>query len=155
MSDQDLISALGHKTDNSDAEAFLGILKQAGAADLARETAKFVRAHTTEIAAALVGAAALAGGQYLATKPGKNGRSADQAVSDWAVKSTKKTLDEDKAAGRDSGFSKEMAHATAVGGAGVSKVMTKHPGKAALLMAPVGASLGLTAAQLLKSQIFK
>jgi hypothetical protein len=155
MTDQEALRALGHTTDKSDAEAFLAVIKQAGVADIAVATSKFVREHAVDIGAALVGAAAIAGGQYMATRPGKNGRSSDQGVSDWAVKTTKNSIDEDRKAGREPGFGKELAHATAKGGSEVSKVMTKHPGKAALMMAPVGASLGLTAAQLLKTQVFK
>lgn len=154
MSEQDFFKAVMKERDQSDSEAFLCLLKQAGVIN-AQNTANFIREHGVDIAAGLVGAAALAGGQYLATKPGKNGKSEDEAQANWAMRTAKNSIDEDLKAGREPGFTKEMAHAIAKGGHEVSKVMTKHPGKAALVAAPTGASLGLAAASLLKSQIFK
>lgn len=154
MSDRDFIRAVRIAPDVSDAEAFLLLVKQAGVADLAKNTVQFVKDHPQMVAGALVGAAVLAGGQYAATKPGKNGRSADQAVSDWAVKTTKNAVEEHKKSGKDPSFTKDMAYATAKGGAEVSKALSKHPGKGALLTAaPIGASMGMAVASLLKSQL--
>lgn len=126
-----------------EAEAFLLQMKTAGAADVAKKTTEFVRAHAPEIAASLVGGAVAVGAQYLQNKPGKDGSpSATQAQANLAHKAVKGSLAKDKARGKEPGVGKQVAGATTKAVQEIADIFAKNPGKGALMALPVGMAAG-------------
>ena len=107
-----------------------------------RATIEYVKAHPQEVAGALVGAGALTLAQYTQNRPGKDGTSIQQRLSQRVVDSTEDMKDEAERSGKPLGFFKDLTQATAPAVKGVSDVLARHPVKGALLVAPAGASLG-------------
>jgi hypothetical protein len=114
--------------------------KKAASGELIQHTAQFLKSHSKEIAGALVGAALAGGAQYMANKPGKDGKkSLQQKLGDESVKATKDSKS----------FSGQVAHASAKAVKEVSDLFAKHPVKGALTMIPTGAAGGVAVAKLL------
>lgn len=103
-------------------------------------------------AGAIIGAAALTGAQYLANKRfHKNAPSAQEKIVDRANYNIKQTAREAKAEGRKLTFTEEVAQITAKPAKELAELAAKHPVKAALPMAAIGASLGSNIVRIIQS----
>jgi hypothetical protein len=119
---------------------FLEKLKTAGPLQTA---SKFVRSHAPEIAGAILGGALLGGASYLNNKPKKDGGPSNEQ------RLAKKLNDKSESTNQE-GFTSGAAGASAKFYKNLTDVFAKHPGKAALVAVPVGASLGVSIAKKLK-----
>jgi K+-transporting ATPase c subunit len=130
--------------------------KTAGVKDFAQAaagtTAKYVRDHAQEIGAALVGAAAAGGGQYMLSRPRDGGKrlSLDQSSTRAALRSTQALESQAKKEKRPLTYREELQSAVTPAMARVADADAKHPGKSALLAVPAGALAGLAILKALK-----
>jgi hypothetical protein len=126
-----------------------GFRKEAGVGNFARaalgEVAKAVRDHAPEIGAALVGAVALGGGQYLMSRPRDGGKapSLDQLANRAIDRSSKDLEAKAKLEHRPLSFREGTQAAIASAASRVADVGARHPGTTALMAAPVGATAAL------------
>lgn len=114
----------------------------AGAAKNAGNAIKeFVKSHPQEIAAGLVGALAVGGGQYmLSKKPKDGGLSSEQKMTGEAAEKTKGSK----------GFVGRNAHVTAKAAKDFADVHADHPVAAGLKAAPIGAISGVKLLKMFK-----
>jgi hypothetical protein len=132
-----------------------GLQKEAGVGEYAKATAnvlaKAIRDRAPQIGAAMIGAAAAGGGQYLMSRPRSGGRpSVDQSASRAAARATAGMAAEAKKDKRPLSFREDIQAATAPAVSAVADVGARHPGKAALLAAPAGALAGLAILKMIK-----
>lgn len=128
-------------------------MKTAGVGDVGKELAKttlqFIKNHPAEIAGALLGSAMAGAYAHAAAKPGPSGKSLDQKVLEEAAKAHEKSTREMREQGREPGFAHQLAGATVQGSKPIAEVLSRHPRKAALLLAPTGAGIGVMLAKTL------
>lgn len=105
-----------------------------------------IKKHKAPLIAAGTGAGLLTLAQYLQNRPDKSGTSGQQRLSQRIADSAHTAKAEADASGKPS-FTKDMTDAMAPSVKNVSDVLAKHPGKGALLAAPLGASAGWALAQ--------
>ena len=139
--ERSFLKAASNKFSRSEAEAFLGKLKTSGVTDSA---VQFVQANKGPIAASTIGAAVGVLSQYLASKPSKKtGLSKEQEIARAAKAAAEASLDKERKQTGTTSYAKEMARNYAAAGSAFADSMSKHPVKAALLAAPIGATAGM------------
>lgn len=117
--------------------------------DIAKRTVQFIKSHPHEIAGALVGSAAAGALQYAASKPGPSGKSKEQLALAAAERAQAQAARRMRAEGKTPSFGHELAGATTKGLKPIADLIAKHPGKAALALAPTGAGVGVMLAKTL------
>jgi hypothetical protein len=102
---------------------------------------------------AVIGAATATALQYMANKPGKDGKSKQRDMAEKSLAGHEKYIGDMKAKGKEPSYPDEMSHARAKSSVETSKVMEKHPLRSSLLATPggalAGAGLGLATRKLL------
>lgn len=125
-----------------------GLQKEAGAKDTVKDLAykakDFVSAHKHELMGGAAGALAAGGMQYAASRPNKDGLSAEQKAARELIESLNSKKKQNPS------FSEEMSGVAAKSYKDTSDVFAKHPGKAAILVAPAGAAMGSALVRLFK-----
>jgi len=102
-----------------------------------------IKAKTPEILAALGGAGLVGGGQYLMNR-GKDGKpSVQQRAGQASVEGAEALKSRAKKEKRPLTFSEDLSTTSASAAKGYADTLARHPGKGALLVAPVGALAGL------------
>lgn len=148
-SDNDFIEALSDAGRKEAGADYLKKLKTSGAKEMVQHGIAKALMHKPEIISALAGAALAGAGTYAMSKGGKGGKpSAEQRMARSLVSSSQTADHEDAAAGKTPKFRQAITRAAAPGISNIADVLAKHPGKAALMAAPFGATAGL---RLLKS----
>lgn len=127
--------------------AFLKKLKTSGVKDLAKAVGKKILENKKPIGVALSGAG-LAGlaGYHMAKGKGPGSEK-------WVAKKFTDSAEKTKALkeqGVEPSFRQEMAEAVEPAISNVSSLLSRHPGKAALMVAPAGALAGLRIMKALK-----
>lgn len=137
MDEHDFIEALS--TRPIEGAQLLRKLKQASVGGTVVDA---VRKNAVPLAAAIAGGGMLAGMQYGATRPGKDGLSADQRLSRAVLKFTEERMAKAKAENREPGLGEDLAHATAKAHGGYADAFSRHPKAGAALSVPTGLMLG-------------
>lgn len=156
MNELDFIEALSDRDSKraTAAREFLGKMKTAGLVDHLRNAATaaqgFVKEHPQEIGAALLGAGALTGAQYLRNRSSNGKPSADQKMMGALLASTEAMKDQAERDNRPLSFREDITAAVTPAAKNVADVMARHPVKGAVLIAPVGALAGLRILKALK-----
>lgn len=143
MDEMDLFKTLSQDRNSLDVKEYLEKMKTAGVADgvkgYVRTVATFAKNNPKELAAAGLGAVGSAALQYMASKPKKDGLSIEQRSTRAAADSFNKDKKEN--------FPSQMTGATLNYSKELADVFAKHPGKAALTMAPIGAGAAYSVAK--------
>lgn len=145
MDDRDFLNALktGQTFSKEASEYFSELRKSAGAKELVGKglgkAVKFVSEKKAPLLGAAIGAATATALQYLANKPGKDGKpSTQRRLAESSLKSK-----EEAHAKNPSGFSEQMGLNRAKAGVDVARTSEQHPKRGALLAAPMGALGGM------------
>jgi len=156
MTDLELLRRLQDRGElRKEATAFFSrhLVKTAGPSDavknVAGRTLQFIKNHPHEIAGALVGSAAAAALQYAASKPGPSGKSREQRTIAALEQAHDQASAELAAEGKKPSFGHELRGATTQGLKPIVNLLAKHPGKAAIALAPTGAGVGMMLAKTL------
>ncbi len=153
MNDADFYDSLSNEAvAKREAQAFF--LKQSSQAQVAGAAAKgFLANNSHAIVAGLAGAGLAAGYQYMQSRKGPTGTSFEQGTARRAVEALEEGAARKHAIGKDTGFTHDLAMATAKGAQHFADVLAKHPKRGALLAAPFGASAGVLALKAFKSAV--
>ena len=122
------------------AEYFRGLRKTAN--PVAQAISDQVKMHAPQIAAAVAGATIAGIGQYMASKPGKDGSASIQQ------RAAERMVEETKNAPND--YSGRMAKARAKAMKEMSDIMADHPGRSMVHALPAGATAGVALAAMAK-----
>lgn len=138
MNDEDFLENLSadQRATFKEAQTFF---KQSAPA-IANMAIDFARTHATQIGAALAGAATITGVQYAANRAGKSGQSVQQKSFQLLADAAERSIADRADMGKPMTFKQDLAKSTADGLKGISDTLARHPGKGALLAAPIGAS---------------
>lgn len=138
-SDRDFLKTAS-KLSKAEADEFLGKLKSSSALEAGKS---LLKTYGPEIGSAGAGATLAAISQYLASRPGKSGLSKEQELTRAAAKAHGPEK-------KDESFARGMSRTNANLSREFADVLAKHPGRAAMLAAPIGAGGGLALLRLVR-----
>lgn len=133
-----------------DFDLYESLTKTSGIAD---ETSKYVRAHSKEIGAALLGGALMSGLVYRGAKKGPNGEpSQQQQAAREALDIANYRKERSARVGNEIPFHSQVTMATAQATKDLSDAFAQDPKKAALMFAIPGAVGGMKILKILNKQ---
>lgn len=155
MDDRDLFNSLstGRFPSKEASEYFSELRKSAGVKEMVGKGIQTLSNNKAPAIGAVIGAATATALQYMANKPGKDGKSKQRDMAEKSLAGHEKYIGDMKSQGKEPSYPDEMSHARAKSSVETSKVMEKHPLRSSLLAAPggalAGAGLGLATRKLL------
>lgn len=145
MDERDFLNALVEdRFPKKEASEFFTEMRKEGGAvkEVLKKSIDFASKNKAQLIGSAVGAGIAAAYQYSHSKPGKDGPSKERARSERSLAGSTASMDKMKTEGKEPGYLGELGHARSKGSVEVAKVNEKHPTRAALLAAGMGATAG-------------